>query len=199
MFAMCFVVVAISSCTVNPGFNQFDLVKRWARFQEKAEIERQLWTATIGDYQQTAIPVQHDDVMTFYIEDGTEIDFSGWNVTALRNWNYYGKSIHIQPTSTGVTHTLLDRTKVSLECSKYVPYSDGFLVEGSIRSATCRSTDTTIWEYRNVVALDADGAAIWMLHHISPDMPPLELRLNSENDVDERGETNARLHDRFSR
>lgn len=191
-------LLSISGCAINPGFNQFDLIKRWSRFQEKAEIERQLWTATIGDYQQAAIPVQHDGFMTFYIEDGTEIDFSGWHVLALRNWNYYGKSVDIRPTDSGLTHTLLDDARVSLECSKYLPYSEGFLVEGSIRSATCRSVDSTIWEYRNVVALDSDGAAIWMLHHVSPDMPPLELKLNEYEDS-ELSENSARLNDRFSR
>lgn len=178
------IMLAITACTVNPGFNQLDLLKRWSKYKTKAELEAQLWTAKIGDYEQLAIPVQHDGIMTFYMKDGTEIDFLGWDVTALRNWNYYGKEVEISRTESRLSHYLLNESVVELECTAYKEVSEGFLKEGTVRSAYCEEQGGFRWNYTNGVVLDDQGAAIWMLHHVSPNMPPLELRLNRSPDTD---------------
>lgn len=180
-------IVSLSSCSLNPGFNQLDLLKRWASYETKAEIEAQLWTLKIGDYEQVVIPVVHESSMTFYSKDGTEVDFSGWDVTALRNWNQYGKGILVNRIGDSLNHRFLDGSELALTCTEYEQISDEYLQEGSIRSASCIESAGGRWSYKNAVVMDDQGRAIWMLHYISPDMPPIELRLNGSDEAKSEG------------
>lgn len=179
-------VCLLSGCTVNPGFNQLDWARRAVNFGARAQLESQLWMLRIGDYEQEAIPIVHEEHLTFYLKDGTEIDFSGWNVTALRNWHAYGSEVTIAPSESGLSHRLVDSSTLSLTCSAYQRDQDVTLAEFDVRSASCRDNQNSFWSYTNATVLDDQGNAIWMLHHISPEMPPLEMRLNGADELSQQ-------------
>ena len=80
-----------------------------------------------------------------------------------------------------MNHRLLDGSAIQLECSEFQEISKGYLNEGTIRSARCESAEN-VWSYTNAVVMNDEGGAIWMLHHLSPDMPPVELRLNGADE-----------------
>ena len=186
-FVVCSLValMALAGCSVNPGFNQLDWVRRSMNFGAKAQLESQLWMLKIGDYQQEAIPIVHDELLTFYLKDGTEIDFKGWNVIALRNWNAYGSSITIEHQESGLVHQLLDGVNLDLACTGYQRNSDITIAEFDVRSASCGDDQNSLWSYTNITIMNDQGDAIWMLHHISPEMPPLEMRLNGASELSE--------------
>ena len=175
-------VVAITGCAVDLGFNQLDTLKRLSQYRTKAQLNAQLWEVRIGEnYQHTAVPVQHEEYMTFYIQDGTEIDFVGWDVTALRNWNYYGKAVRVQRSGAVLDHHFLDESVKQLTCSEYESISDLELENKTLRVANCRGSGAESWQYSNAVVLNDEGIALWMYHHVSPNMPPIELRLRGKN------------------
>ncbi len=183
--ALILVMTVLSGCTVNPGFNQLEWLRRTASFGAKAELESQLWMLRIGDYQQEAIPVVHDEHLTFYLKDGTEIDFKGWNVIALRNWSVYGSSVTVTPWEFGLTHELIDDSMLRLRCTAYQPSPDIEAGEFVVQSAECSDDQRSFWSYTNLTVSNAKGDAVWMSHHISPEMPPIEMRLNSADGVSE--------------
>lgn len=188
------VMLILSGCTVKPGFNQLEFLKRVSMFQTKAELESQLWTAKIGNFEQLAIPVAHENQLTFYLKDGTEIDFVGWDVTSLRNWNRYGQSVSLRRIDNVLQHTMIDKTTLEVECTEYREISEGFLREGTVRSAECQQSGGLMWAYKNVVVMNDSGEAIWMLHHLAPDMPPLEMRLNLPQNSDVNSNDALQLH-----
>lgn len=169
-------VFGTAGCTITAKFEQLEWLRRLTQLQTVAELRGQLWTAQIGDYRKAAFPIEHADRMTFYIEDGTEIDFIGWDITALRNWNYYGQSQEIGRTDSGLTHRLINGTQIELTCTPYSKDQSDL----SVYRASCESTgEIAKWRYTNQVALNPQGGAVRMLHHIAPDMAPLEMTLNS--------------------
>lgn len=187
-------VVAITGCAVDLGFNQLDTLKRLSQYRTKAQLNAQLWEVRIGEnYQHTAVPVQHKEYMTFYIQDGTEIDFVGWDVTALRNWNYYGKAVRVQRSGTVLDHYLLDESVRQLSCTQYEPRSKHVLGDKILRVATCKGFGTEFWQYKNAVVLNGEGEALWMYHHVAPNIPPIELWLRGQNKPGSSSEIDYRL------
>ena len=175
-------VVAITGCAVDLGFNQLDTLKRLSQYRTRAQLDAQLWEVRIGDaYQHVAVPVQHEEHMTFYIQDGTEIDFVGWDITTLRNWNYYGKAIEIERSDRTLEHRLLDGSVKQLSCTPYELFSDHVLDDKTLRMASCRGAGLESWQYKNAVVLNSEGVALWMYHHVAPNMPPIELWLRGRN------------------
>jgi len=179
------VITILSGCSVNPGFNQLDWLRRAANFGAKAQLEAQLWTLRIGNYEQEAIPVVHDDHLTFYLKDGTEVDFKGWNVTDLRNWNAYGSSVVITPSESGLVHQLVDDSIWNLSCTTYQSNPSITVSDFDVQSAQCQDDQRSFWSYTNLTLIDEQGNAIWMSHHISPEMPPIEMRLNGAEGLSE--------------
>ena len=173
------VVSAMTGCTIKAKFEQLEWIRQLTQLKTGAEIREQLWTARIGDYRRTAFPIQHTDRMTFYIEDATEIDFVGWDITALRNWNHYGKSQDIRRTESGLTHHFIDGTQIELTCTPYSKDTSTSRSDLTVYRATCESTgETADWRYTNHVVMNTQGGAVRMLHHIAPDMAPLEMTLD---------------------
>ena len=187
-FLLFLIVATLTGCAVDLGFNQLDTLKRLSQFRTKTQLSAQLWEVRIGEnYQHTAIPVQHEEGMTFYIQDGTEIDFVGWDVTALRNWNYYGKAIEVERSGRGLEHHFIDGLVRELSCTEYDVVSDfslddKALLDGKIlRVASCKGFGLESWQYNNAVVLNEKGVALWMYHHVAPNMPPIELWLRGKN------------------
>lgn len=168
-------VLGTAGCTITAKFEPFEWLQRLTQLQTAAELRGQLWTAKIGDYRKSAFPIEHTDRMTFYIEDGTEIDLIGWDITALRNWKYYGQSQEIGRTDSGLIHRLINGTKIELTCT---PYSKD-QSDPSVYRASCESmSEIAKWRYTNQVVINTEGGAVRMLHHIAPDMAPLEMTLD---------------------
>ena len=189
-----FVAIGLAGCAVDLGFKQLDTLKRLSDYRTKSQLDAQLWEVRIGnDYEHIAIPVQHEKHMTFYVQDGTEIDFVGWDVTALRNWNYYGKAIEVERSDVVLEHYLLDGRVTELSCTSYESTPLLELRNETLRVANCKGLGADSWQYRNAVVLNDQGVALWMYHHVAPKMPPIELRLRRSNKPGSSEEIDYRL------